>query len=330
MPRKIRVVTTCMGGVRKQSVDENREHMLGVLDLACSERPDIVCLPENFASVGSPLPLADKAEPLPGPTTDACAKRAREHLTYVVCPVTNARDGKFYNSAVILDRRGDICAVYDKVQPVTSTGDFTEVESGMTPGHDAPVFELDFGRVGCQICFDLGFPRTWQQLADGGAELVFWPSAYDGGFPLRVFACLHHYYVVSAVRSTHSRIINPMGEVLEHTGRHLSVASRVIDLDYMVCHYDFHTGVPEDMIAGHGSDVSVRSYGEEGHFIVESNSGEVPLSKLVEDFGLEPAQKYHARHLPAYEALLAGKKPEPQLTPYRDRAPYEKTKKPPA
>jgi len=101
----------------------------------------------------------------------------------------------------------------------------------------------------------------------------------------------------------------------------------VIDLDYIVCHYDFHTGVPEEMIARHGSGVGVRSYGEEGYFIVESNSDEVPLSKPVEEFGLESAQKYHARHVAAYEALLDGKAPEPQLTPYHDRAPYEKTKK---
>jgi len=327
MPRKIRVVTTRMGNVRKHSADQSREYMMGVLDLACWQEPDIVCLPENFATVGLSGALATKAEPLPGPTTDACARRAREHRTYIVCPLTNVRDGRFYNSAVILDRSGEICGVYDKLQPVTSTADFTEVEHGMTPGSEAPVFELDFGRVGCQICFDLGFPRGWQQLADRGAELVFWPSAYDGGFPLRIFAYLHKYYVVSAVRTMHSRIINPLGEELEHTGRHARIASRVIDLDYMVCHYDFHTGIPEEMIETHGTGVTVRSYCEEGHFLVESNSEAVPLAKLIEQFGLEAAQTYHARHLPAYEAILAGRVPEPQAPPYLGREPYERGKK---
>ncbi|MFO7900324.1 MAG: nitrilase-related carbon-nitrogen hydrolase, partial [Planctomycetota bacterium] len=91
MPRKTRVVTTCMGNVRKGSAEANRERALGILDAACKLGPDIVCLPENFVTVGLEVPLEEKAEPLPGPTTDACAKRAREHRTYVVCPLTNVR-----------------------------------------------------------------------------------------------------------------------------------------------------------------------------------------------------------------------------------------------
>lgn len=327
MPRKVKVVTTCMGGVRKKTVDENREHMLGILDLACAQKPDIVCLPENFATVGSDEALAQKAEPIPGPTTDACAKRAREHRTYIVCPLTNERSGKFHNSAVILDRDGQVAGVYDKVQPVTSTADFTEVEHGMTPGDDAPVFELEFGRIGCQICFDVGFPDTWKQLADRRAELVFWPSAYDGGFPLQCYAYLHSYYVVSSVRTTHSRIINPLGEVLDHTSPRMPIASRVIDLDYIVCHGDFHAGMDRRLLQECGPGVTVRRCREEGRFLVESNSDDAPLSKLIEQFGLERVQDYHARHLPAYEAIRAGRTPEPQSPPYLGREPYEETKK---
>ena len=189
----------------------------------------------------------------------------------------------------------------------------------MTPGSEAPVFELDFGRVGCQICFDLGFPETWKSLADGGAELVFWPSAYDGGFPLRVYAWLHKYHVVSSVRSKTSRIINPLSQVLETTNGRQRIASRVVDLDTIVCHSDFHVGIPEKLARAHGPDVTVRVCEEEGHFMVESNRDDLPLAELVKRFGLEPADRYHARHLPAYEDILAGRKPAPQTTPYKGR-----------
>ena len=319
MPRKIRVSTVCMRGRLGPTVEKNREHVLELLDLACAENPDIVCLPENFATAGVSLPVEKKAEAVPGPTTDACAKRAREHRSYVVCPLTNKRDGRFFNSAVIVDRDGQIAGVYDKVHPVTTTADFTVVEEGMTPGREAGVFELDFGRVGCQICFDIGFPETWGELARRGAELVFWPSAYDGGFPLRVYACYHEYYVVSSVRTDRSRIVNPFGEVLEMTGRRMPMVSRVIDLDYVICHTDFHTTVPQELVRAHGRDITVRVCNEEGRFIAESNGEDLPLSKLVEEFGMEAAERYHARHWSVYEALLNGKKPEPQLTPYKDR-----------
>jgi beta-ureidopropionase len=327
MPRKVRVVTTCKLDVRKKTMDENREHMLGILDFACTQKPDIVCLPENFVSVGIAGPLSEKAEPVPGPTVDACAKRAREHRTYVVCPLTTVRDGRFFNSAVFIDRDGEVCGIYDKVQPVTSTPDFSKVESGMTPGVEAQTFELDFGTVGCQICFDISYPDTWQQLADRGAELVFWPSAYDGGFPLRAYAYLYNYYVVSSVRTTHLRMIDPLGNVVAENGRGESILSREIDLDYIVCHGDFHAGIYDEMRAKYGPDVTIKRCREEGRWMAESNSDDVPLSQMIEEFGLGSCRDYLGRHLPAFEALRAGHQPEPQVTPYLDREAYEPRKK---
>ena len=110
--------------------------------------------------------------------------------------------------------------------------------------------------------------------------------------------------------------------MLEHTGQRLQVASRVIDLDYIVCYTDFHTNTPKELIHAHGPNVNVRMYNEEGHFIVESNSADLPLSKLIEDFGLESLDRYHDRHREVYGALLAGQALEAQATPYRHRAQY--------
>lgn len=320
MPRKARVATMCLNGKTGPTIEENMERAMALLDLALKQAPDVVCLPENFATAGTPLSLEEKAEAVPGRTTDACAKRAREHRAYVLCPMQTKRDGRIYNSVVIIDRTGEIAGIYDKVHPVTTTSDVTVMEGGVTPGVEAQVFEFDFGRVGFQICFDIGFHETWRQLAERGAELVFWPSAYDGGFPLKAYAYLHGYYVVSSVRTSHARIIDPLGEVLERTGRHFHIASRVIDFDYIVCHYDFHGGLPEKMIDAYGTGVSVEASDEEGRFLVTSNRDDVPLSRLVEEFGLEDETTYHRRHLPAYDALRAGRTPEPQETPYINRA----------
>jgi len=40
------------------------------------------------------------------------------------------RDGKIWNSAIVIGRDGDIVGIYDKVHPVTSTPDYTEFEGG--------------------------------------------------------------------------------------------------------------------------------------------------------------------------------------------------------
>jgi len=296
--------------------------MAGVLALGWSQEPDLVCLPEGFSTAGSTLSRAEKSETVPGPTTDFFAALAREHRSIIICPIATAREGRFCNSAVILDRNGDVAGVYDKVQPVTSTWDFSEMESGVTPGSQVPVFDLDCGRVGIQTCFDIEFPETWVELDRQGTEIVFWDSAYDGGFPLQAYAYLHSYYVVSSVRSSHARIINPLGEVLDHTGPRVPIAVRTIDLDYMVCHHDFHHGMIEEMMRLHGDKVSVRMMQEEGKTLVESNSEEMPMGKLAEVFGLVSRREYADRHRRAYPALRRGEAPEPQRPGFAGRQPY--------
>jgi len=56
------------------------------------------------------------------------------------------------------------------------------MNNGVTPGAlKPPVFRTDFGVVGAQICFDMEWHDGWQNLRKGGAEIVFWPSAFAGG-----------------------------------------------------------------------------------------------------------------------------------------------------
>ncbi|MHC4916165.1 MAG: carbon-nitrogen hydrolase family protein, partial [Planctomycetota bacterium] len=236
-----KVVTVNQGGRFAGTIDGNRELMMGLLDEALRLKPDVVCLPEAFPAGNlSHLPLAERVEPVPGPSTDACARRAREGRCYVICAIKTSRSNRFWNSAVVLDRDGQVAGIYDKLCPVTRTHDYTDMEGGITPASRLPVFDLDFGRVGVQICFDAGFPENWQELADEGARLVFWSSAYDGGFSLRVYAYLHHYYVASSVRRGRSRIIDPLGAVLEETGEEPGLAAREVNLDNVVYHGDFN------------------------------------------------------------------------------------------
>ena len=59
-------------------------------------------------------------------------------------------------------------------------------------------FDLDFGRVGLQTCFDMNFDDTWHQLYAQHTDIVFWPSAYGGGMPIRAYAKLYHFAIVPA------------------------------------------------------------------------------------------------------------------------------------
>lgn len=313
MSRKVRVATMALRGGRQSTVEKNRETALTVLGQCCQEKPDIVCMPEEFAWTGVPLKDLSKeemfkiSETAPGPTTDAVAAYARKFKTNVVCPILRRDGGKLFNSAVFLDRKGNVAGIYDKAHLVTTVqGKIARLDGGKVPGDKARVFELDFGKVGAQICFDMGFQEGWEQLEEGGAEIVFWPSAYDGGFHLQAQAYLHHYYVVSSVTTMHASIISPLGEVLKKTGW-LAWIAHTIDLDYRVCHFDWNLQTVKNIKKKYGDAVNVNVMNEEGVFLIESTRDDLPLANILKEFPLESTRDYHRRHLEPYRKARAGK-----------------------
>ena len=323
MSRKIRLATTCLRGQLRGTPEQACESLGAMLTAVWPQQPDIVCLPETFATGAQGGRAKDHGQPVPGPITDYFAALARTHRTYIICPLLRCEEGRVFNSAVILGRDGEIAGIYNKAHPVTCASDFCEVEKGVTPGtEDVPVFDLDCGRIGVQICFDIEFPETWACLADKGAELVFWPSAYDGGEPLAAYAQMHNYYVASAVWSTHSRLVNALGEELDRTGR-TSWLCREIDLDYMVVHNDFHHGLMDELGREYGRAVTTRQVPESGKILIEAPGPDLSLAAVAERFGLVPRREYIARHREAYTVLRRGETPPPQQPAFAGRPPYQ-------
>ena len=68
---------------------------------------DIACLPEEF--------VGPEAEPVPGPTTRAVGEIARQYNMYIICPVHEKVDTCHYNTAVLIDRSGNIAGYYRKI-----------------------------------------------------------------------------------------------------------------------------------------------------------------------------------------------------------------------
>ncbi len=318
-----RIATVCQGGRGQGSIEANRAHMLARVEAALLRKPDLVCLPEAFLKMGLSGVAPDAvAEPVPGPTIEAMAKLARKGGCYIVCPLRTLRDGRHWNSAVILDRSGAVAGQYDKCHPVTTSSDYTVFESGISPGVGLPVFDLDFGRVGIQICFDAGFPETWQALADQGVRAVLWPSAYDGGFRLQALAALHQIHVITSVRTERSRIIDPLGRVQASTDRHDPIAVRDINLDFAVCHYDFNGDIPAAITSAYPDTVRIVSAVEDPCFLVEPLNRRVTVAQLKQAFGFETSAEYHARHQTAYARMREGLSAKPQQALHEDRAMY--------
>ena len=194
---------------------------------------DLAVLPEaSFKFVKDDVP--GKAEALDGPRVQAFAERARRYNAYVTVPLVLKRDGKPYNSVALLDRNGDPVGVYDKVHPVLQ-GDGS-LDFGSTPGDSFPVFDVDFGRIGIQICWDIAFAAGWQAMANQDAELVLFPTNPASMVALRGYAWQHGYYIVPATVHPPSGIVDPLGTVITTLSEDREVQVVRIDLDYRVIH----------------------------------------------------------------------------------------------
>ena len=303
MPRKILVTTTSLLPAGGPAVHDNLEKARNLLERACATKPDIVCLPETVAYYGvSYTRAAEVAQPVPGPFTDMAAAAARRHGSYIICPLVEQRGDRFYNVAVLLDRQGQIAGLYEKIHPVAGQ-DYSLLEKGVTPGQEPKIFDTDFGRIGILICFDINWPQEWAKLKQMGAEIVFWPSAYDGGFPLQARALDHHYYVVSSVRKDHSRIIDITRTILAETGPYNDIAEAVIDLDKQVFSTDYNLRQVAAIREKYGRDVDIQVCLDEDIFTLESKRADLSVAAVIQEFGLQLWSDYIAKCTVAQDAL---------------------------
>lgn len=321
----VRVASVAQNRRFFSTLEKNREHILHLMDVVCACRPDLVCLPEAFASTGVKWDhVKEIAEPVPGPTTDSFARHAKTRHCYVVCPLFRKAGRRFFNSAVIIDRKGQIAGIYDKVYPPTTSPDYSVLEGGVDAGCQVPVFDLDFGRVGLQICFDLNFDENWVELSKKDARLVVWTSAYPGGAHLSARALINRCYLVSSVRSGASRIVNPCGEVLARTDELQEVICRTINLDFVVAHTDFNYAISDRILKRYGDRVEVRLYQSEGFMLVEPRDRNLSVRRLMREFEFESFVKYLDRHRVAVRALRQGRRAPSQKAVHGDRAQWSK------
>ncbi len=293
MPRKVKVLTTSFyRSHRTASIQENRELACEFIDAAGTEKADVVCLPETFLTANIPRVVREEPEDLLGPTFEALSVRARKHACWII-GTYNARTsaGTIQNTAVIIDRSGSLAGSYAKIHPTIRECQ----EDNVTPGNEVSVFNTDFGRVGVAICYDIGWPEQWANLKAQGAELIIWPSAYEGGFPLQVYAWTHFTHIISSVLTEHSKVIDVTGRVIASTSRWHRLVASTIDLETEVFHTDAHSEKLFEIQKELGQRVSVYASTEEHIFTLQSNDPDWTVTRIKDHYGLENFRDYHDR-----------------------------------
>jgi N-carbamoylputrescine amidase len=141
----------------------------------------VVCLPELFRSRYFPQredhAAFGLAEPVPGPTTEALARVARELGVVVIAPVFERRAaGVYHNTAAILDAGGELRGLYRKMH-IPDDPLFYE-KFYFTPGDlGFRAFDTACGRIGALVCWDQWYPEAARLTALAGANVLFYPTA---------------------------------------------------------------------------------------------------------------------------------------------------------
>jgi len=172
------------------SVDrqENRARGLAAVREAAQNGAQVVCFAELAFDLfypqfpATPESLA-KAEPIPGPTTEAFSALATELGVVIVLNVferVGDDPGLTYDSSPVIDADGTILGITRMVH-ITEYEYFHE-QGYYTPGDKGvPVFDTRFGRIGVAICYDRHYPEYMRALAVAGAEVVVVPQAGSTG-----------------------------------------------------------------------------------------------------------------------------------------------------
>jgi N-carbamoylputrescine amidase len=141
----------------------------------------LVCLPELFRSPyfaqREDAAHFDLAEPIPGPSTEALGRAAKQAGVVVIAPVFERRaPGLYHNSAAVIDADGRLVGLYRKMHIPDDPAYYEKFY--FAPGDlGFRVFDTRIGRIGTLVCWDQWYPEAARLIALQGAHILLYPTA---------------------------------------------------------------------------------------------------------------------------------------------------------
>ena len=162
---------------KKGNLADNHAVLMDILGEIAPHHPDVILTPECFLDgyvvtedwVDAAGMLKYAVDPAESAYVGAVREFARSQACWLVEGLSRRADQGVFNSAVVINRAGEITGIYDKTHIQTHDVKFQ-------PGAALPVFGSDFGLFGVMICADRRWPETVRTLALKGARIVFNPT----------------------------------------------------------------------------------------------------------------------------------------------------------
>ena len=173
--------TALIQQAKSDDLEKNFQDSLKAIRDAAGQGAKLIVLQELHRSLyfcqQEDVDVFDLAESIPGPSTDALGKVAKELNVVVVSSLFEKRAaGIYHNTAVVLDSDGSIVGKYRKMHIPDDPGFyekfyFTPGDMGFEP------IQTSVGKLGVLVCWDQWFPEAARLMSMSGAEVLIYPTA---------------------------------------------------------------------------------------------------------------------------------------------------------
>jgi N-carbamoylputrescine amidase len=159
----------------------NLQKTLAATERAAHQGAQMICTQELFRSQyfcqSEDHQHFQLAEPIPGPSTEAFQKLARQRQVVIVASLFEKRAaGLYHNTAVVIDADGSLLGCYRKMHIPDDPLYYEKFY--FTPGDlGFRSWQTRHGKIGVLVCWDQWYPEAARLTAMQGAEILFYPTA---------------------------------------------------------------------------------------------------------------------------------------------------------
>ena len=163
-----------------ESIESNIANTLKMIERAANKGAQIIALQELFQTPYFPqwenIKKDDYAETLKGFTVNEMKKSAKRLGVTLVVPIYEKKNGKYFNTALVIDKKGMLLGQYHKTHIPHDPG-FYEKEYFEEANSGYKIFNVEGVKFAVLICYDQWFPEAARIARLKGAEIIFYPTA---------------------------------------------------------------------------------------------------------------------------------------------------------
>ncbi len=151
------------------------------IEHAAKEGVQILCLQELYRTHYFPQEeqqdVKKYSETIPGKSVTVFSELAKKYKIVIIVPLfEQAANGKFYNSAVVIDADGKLLGTYHKIH-VPQDPMFYEQNYFELGDLGYNVYDTAYAKISVLICYDQWFPEAARICTLKGADILFYPTA---------------------------------------------------------------------------------------------------------------------------------------------------------